>query len=109
MRSKATRTALEILEDKDTLPLTVSELCSSVGVSAPTLYRAFQEQFGMGPKQYIQIRRLCGVREQLFARDSEESIADVANTWGFWHMGQFAADYRQHFGELPSETLARKN
>jgi AraC family ethanolamine operon transcriptional activator len=108
VRCRAARTALEFLEDQDTLPISVSELCSNIGVSAPTLYRAFQEQFGVSPKQYIQIRRLCGVREQLFANDTGESIADVANNWGFWHMGQFAADYRQHFGELPSQTLAGK-
>ena len=106
VRCRAARTALEFMEDQDALPLTVAELCSNIGVSAPTLYRAFQEQFGVSPKQYIQIRRLCGVREQLFAKDGKESIADAANNWGFWHMGQFAADYRQHFGELPSETLA---
>jgi len=29
----------------------------------------------------------------------------VANAWGFWHMGQFARDYRRLFGELPSDTL----
>ncbi|MFV2073945.1 MAG: helix-turn-helix domain-containing protein, partial [Thermoanaerobaculales bacterium] len=34
-------------------------------------------------------------------------VTDVANSWGFWHMGQFAADYRRQFGELPSETLRR--
>ncbi len=106
VRSRATRAALEFLEDQDTLPLTVAELCASIGVSAPTLYRAFQERFGVSPKQYIQVRRLCGVREQLCANDANESIADIANNWGFWHMGQFAADYRQHFGELPSATLA---
>jgi len=33
------------------------------------------------------------------------NIVDVASRWGFWHMGQLAADYRKHFGELPSETL----
>jgi hypothetical protein len=26
---------------------------------------------------------------------------------GFWHMGQFAADYRAIYGELPSKTLRR--
>jgi len=34
-------------------------------------------------------------------------VADVANRHGFWHMGQFAKDYRKTFGELPSETLKR--
>jgi transcriptional regulator GlxA family with amidase domain len=34
-------------------------------------------------------------------------IADAANAWGFWHMGQFAKDYRTLFGELPSQTRAR--
>lgn len=107
VRRRTVRVALEYLEDAGTLPLTVSELCSQIGVSAPTLYRAFQESLNVSPKQYIQIRRLCAVRQQLFELDNSSKIADVANGWGFWHMGQFAADYRQHFGELPSETLAR--
>jgi AraC family ethanolamine operon transcriptional activator len=107
VRKRAVHTALEFLEHQDTLPATVSELCSSIGVSAPTLYRSFQEQFGVSPKRYIQVRRLCGVREQLSANSPGGTIADIANNWGYWHMGQFAADYRQHFGELPSETLSR--
>jgi AraC-like DNA-binding protein len=106
-RNRATRASLELLDDSDAMPLTVSDLCKRIGTSAPTLYRAFQEQFGVSPKQYIQIRRLCGARQQLFEKTTEESIADIANNWGFWHMGQFAADYRQHFGELPSETLTQ--
>ena len=28
----------------------------------------------------------------------------VANEWGFWHMGKFAADYKKLFGFLPSQT-----
>jgi hypothetical protein len=35
------------------------------------------------------------------------SLADIANKWGFWHLGQFAEDYRLLFGELPSETYGR--
>ncbi|MEO1130540.1 MAG: helix-turn-helix domain-containing protein, partial [Planctomycetota bacterium] len=37
---------------------------------------------------------------------SDVRIADVAGAHGFWHMGQFAADYRRMFGERPSETVA---
>ena len=39
------------------------------------------------------------------ADPSNEKVANVANRWGFWHLGQFAADYREQFGELPSHTL----
>ncbi len=38
---------------------------------------------------------------------SDLRIADIANRYGFWHMGQFAADYRRMFAELPSETWKR--
>lgn len=41
------------------------------------------------------------------SRPSQVRVTDIANDWGFWHMGQFAADYRELFGELPSQTLKR--
>ncbi len=63
--------------------------------------------FDIGPKRYIHIRRLSAVRQQILSRDSRETVTDIANYWGFWHMGQFAADYRRHFGEAPSDTKAR--
>ena len=37
-----------------------------------------------------------------------DSIIELAGVNGFWHMGQFAADYRRIYGQLPSETLNRK-
>jgi len=32
---------------------------------------------------------------------------ETAEQWGLTHPGEFAADNRRLFGELPSETLAR--
>lgn len=29
------------------------------------------------------------------------SVQDAAAAYGFWHMSQFALDYRQLFGERP--------
>jgi len=37
------------------------------------------------------------------------TLADVANRYGFWPMGQFAADFRKQFGELPSAILRRSD
>jgi hypothetical protein len=34
-----------------------------------------------------------------------DKSAEVFKQWGFWHMGQFAKDYKFMFGQLPSETL----
>ena len=88
-------------------PLKVHEICASLGVSQRTLQYAFREQLDVTPKQYLQAVRLNGVRRDLRRSGPTARIADTANHWGFWHMGQFAGDYRRHFGELPSETLSR--
>jgi len=53
---------------------------------------------------------VSGVHRELRRADpSNTRVADVANEWGFWHMGQFVADYRRRFGERPSETLRRRS
>jgi len=107
-RERALRRAKEYLKEHAEDPITVSDLHRATGVSERTLRYAFLEHFGVSPKTYLMATRLNGVRRQLYQVDpSSITIADVANHWGFWHMGQFAADYRRLFGELPSETLAR--
>ena len=87
-------------------PLTVQALYQAAGVSKRTLEYAFLEHFGVSPKTYLQVYRLNQVRKAFKKSDPDSTkIADVANRWGFWHMGHFANDYHKLFGELPSETL----
>ena len=104
-RRRIAKKAAELLHDATVAPQTVAELCDALGVSSPTLYRGFMEEFGVSPKQYLQARLLNGVRRDLRASGYGTRVYEVANHWGFWHMGQFSRDYRKHFGELPSETL----
>ena len=82
----------------------VAELSEESGASERTLRRGFQERFGVSPKAYLLTQRLTGARRQLRSATQHTLVTDIANNWGFWHMGQFAADYRRQFGELPSET-----
>lgn len=96
--------ALDYIEDNRLDSPSVRGLCEETGIPARTLTRIFQERFGVGPKVYIRLRRLEGVRQELRGSTKTCLIADVANAWGFWHMGRFAQDYRAMFGELPSET-----
>jgi AraC-like DNA-binding protein len=99
--------SLDILADSDQLPIGVAELCRRVGTSLSTLKRVFAARFDMTPKAYIRARCLSAVRDELALAPPGTPVADVANRWGFWHMGQFARDYRAMFGELPSETLKK--
>jgi len=107
-RSQAVSAALDYLWENQNDAMTVGEICMATGVSWRTLNRAFMERFGVSPKAYLQRLRLAGVRAELLNGQVNTVIADVANQWGFWHMGQFARDYRILFGELPSETLHRR-
>jgi AraC-like DNA-binding protein len=107
MRTRALTTALDYISSHEGERVTIREICDDTKVAVRTLERAFKEHFGIGPKAYLIRRRLSGARDALVRDDGPTAIVDVANEWGFWHMGQFAKDYRALFGELPSETLGR--
>jgi AraC-like DNA-binding protein len=105
VRSQALNRALEVIDASGHEGISIGELCQHCGVSDRTLEHAFRDHFGKTPAAYIKARRLHKVRSRLKElRGTDTRITDVANGWGFWHMGQFAADYRRFFGELPSET-----
>ncbi len=104
-RYLAVKRVKEYIESNTYDDVTVRELCGIAGVSERTLRYAFEENLGVSPKTFVNMIRLNRVRRDLRrTRARDKSISDIANLWGFWHMGQFAADYRKLFGELPSET-----
>jgi AraC family transcriptional regulator, ethanolamine operon transcriptional activator len=51
--------------------------------------------------------RLTAARRALQDPSATTSVTDVALQRGFFHLGRFAHDYRELFGESPSETLRR--
>jgi AraC family ethanolamine operon transcriptional activator len=54
----------------------------------------------------MKAHRLNGAQNDL-AHEPWVKVPDAANKWGFWHLGQFAKDYRKWFGELSSDTSQR--
>jgi len=109
LRNRARNTALAYIEACRERQVTVGDLCRETGASERTLQYAFQDYFGTSPKAYLKAVRLHDVRKSLRESDAASTrVADIANYWGFWHMGQFARDYRKMFGELPSQTLGRR-
>src|SRR6516162_10215505 len=91
-------------------PIHISELCSSLKVSRRSLHRAFADTLGIGPAAYLRRRRLSAIRSILCRHDTATiSIGDLAFEYGFPETGRFAAYYRAHFVETPSETLLSRS
>jgi AraC family transcriptional regulator, ethanolamine operon transcriptional activator len=104
-RRRAVELAVSAIKEQPREHLSVGELCRAAKVSERTLHYAFLERYGIPPARYIKMYRMNAVRRELArSQGSDSTIIDIANKWGFWHMGQFARDYRVLFGELPSET-----
>ncbi|SMP34802.1 helix-turn-helix domain-containing protein [Shimia sagamensis] len=104
-RSKARRLAIDAMTANDTENLTIGDICHESAASWRTLDRAFKEEFGIGPKRYYLNLRLSRVRTALMDNEGNRNVVDIANDFGFWHMGDFAREYRKLFGDLPSVAL----
>jgi AraC family ethanolamine operon transcriptional activator len=88
-------------------PLNISAMCETLGVKERTLYLACAEAFGRSPKAMLLELRLNAVRRALTHPSSERTVTTAASQFGFWQLGEFSAEYRRQFGELPSATLAK--
>jgi AraC-like DNA-binding protein len=108
LRRMAVTRACEHMESNLRKPLTLQDLCTAAGVGTRTLEYGFQEAYELGPMAYLRSLRLAHVRKNLaHPRSAAVSVTSVARRWCFTHMGQFSKDYRNQFGESPSETLKR--
>jgi transcriptional regulator GlxA family with amidase domain len=54
---------------------------------------------------FVKRVRLRHARRMLLAPEPDTTVAKVALMCGFGNLGNFAKDYRDVFGELPSHTL----
>lgn len=111
---RATEAALRVaygaqafLEANITRPIYTEELCTALAVSPRRLHDAFMAALGTSPHRFLRARRLTLARRALKrARPRSGLVKSIALLHGFWHFGRFAEDYRDQFGETPSETLA---
>ena len=88
--------------------VTRAALSDAVGVPLRTLSWAFQKYNDTGPMGFLKQRRFeAAYRDLLSIEPGAKSITDVALDYNFLHMGKFAIEYKQAFGESPSVTLSR--
>lgn len=87
----------------------MAKITKQTGIKDRTLRYKFLNSLNVSPKKFHMSLRLNEVMKALKKGNDKTIISDIANIWGFWHMGQFAKDYKKFYGELPSETLKKRN
>jgi AraC-like DNA-binding protein len=98
--------AIEKIRHEPGWEFNLQELASHSGVSERNLYYLMKRETGMTPYRLYQRNRLMRVRQRLVDCQCDvPHISWYAADAGFSHLGRFAALYREHFGELPSETV----
>jgi AraC family ethanolamine operon transcriptional activator len=80
-------------------PVYSRELAERLAVSIRTLQSAVRVQHNMSLHSYVRWKRLMTARQKL---QQGMTVKRAALESGFWHVGEFARDYRNLFGELPS-------
>lgn len=102
------RRCIDLLEERDDQSVSVEEMAVACHVSERTLRTAFNEYFAASPARYFKVRKLNRIHRSLRVADpAEVSVTDILVDHGVWEFGRCAAQYRQLFGELPSQTLKK--
>jgi len=102
------RRAIDYIEAHLETNITIADIVQATGVAGRTLFKHFRAFKGVSPIRYAQNARFHQVRQVLLRAEPEESVTDIAMRLGFAHMGRFSIEYRQRFGESPSQTLKRR-
>ncbi|NKB35620.1 MAG: helix-turn-helix domain-containing protein [Gammaproteobacteria bacterium] len=87
----------------------LEDVVGASGMARTSLYTEFKKHYGVTPMEYLRQERLRLAHDILStAKLTSVSVTTVAMDCGFNHFSRFASYYKNQYGELPSETLARK-
>ncbi|PZQ46246.1 MAG: ethanolamine operon regulator [Rhodovulum sulfidophilum] len=101
--------ARRYIEEHLDAPIPVEALAAAASTSRRSLHRAFLSMVGETPQAYVRRLRLHRFRYDLAAEaEASCTVTMAATRWGMGEFGRIAGRYRELFGELPSETLARR-
>jgi AraC-like DNA-binding protein len=99
--------ACALMTDHHHEALTVGDVAEALGVGVRTLQECFRRELQTTPTAYLRASRLDAVHRALQTAGPGASVTAVALDHGFAHLGRFAREYRDRFGESPSTTLRR--
>jgi len=106
---RVVRESLEYIEAHLRDKVTMADIARGVHMSIRAVQQGFREELGTTPMLYLRDRRLERARADLTDGLPSDgmTVTEIAERWGFHHLGSFAVLYRKRWGESPSETLRR--
>jgi AraC family ethanolamine operon transcriptional activator len=107
-RRAAVQRAREFINSRLSEPIRLEQVCRYACAQSRTLEYGFREMFDTPMVGYIKALRMNRVHQLLRnPAQSHRTVSELALDTGFWHLSQFASDYKKFFGESPSQTHRR--
>jgi transcriptional regulator GlxA family with amidase domain len=89
--------------------LHIEFLCKHCRITERTLRAAFKTVYATTPYHHLHTLRLHEARLALLNPHPGATVTSVAMQFGFLELGRFSVEYREVFGERPSDTLRRSS
>lgn len=105
--TRAVRRAAAFIEESVDQDIDLVTVAEAARAEPAALAKAFREQRGSAPMEYLQRLRLERAHHELQTADpvSGATVGCIAARWGFTHVSRFAQDYHERFGRHPHYTL----
>ncbi|MCB1667512.1 MAG: AraC family transcriptional regulator [Porticoccaceae bacterium] len=104
------KNALEYIDHHLLEDISIDDILDRALIGERLLYKYFHDHLKTTPQAYIKSLRLHKIRNELISGDPNSTrVTDLALSFGFSHLGRFSKQYRDVFGELPSETLRKRS
>ena len=100
------RRAVEIYRTNLAHPPSTVLLAERLGISRPTLDRAFASDLGLSPAHLLARLRLDEAKRLL--RDGTKSIAEIAYSLGYCNPAYFTNTFRAATGQTPKSWRTKK-
>jgi AraC-like DNA-binding protein len=100
------RRAIAFIDDNAHRDIAIADVANHLFLTPRSIQLMFRKYRDCTPTEYLRTVRLHHAHVDLLAGDRmRTTVTEIANRWGFAHVGRFAVVYRQHYGQSPHETL----
>lgn len=100
--------AEQFMEENLSQQISLEDLALVAKTTPRSLRNAFHRCYGTSPMCYLKMLRLDQAHQLLTTASIGTNISSIAMDCGFRHLGRFSKEYKDRFGQAPSQTLGRK-